>query len=71
MYGYRASTGNVLDTPSALLPGVAASVTSNYWTSNNSGANGVKFFRSLTTVLSVIGLDTGYSTPQNLGWVKG
>ncbi|WP_407510425.1 hypothetical protein [Elizabethkingia anophelis] len=71
MYGYRASTGNVLDTPSALLPGVAASVTSNYWTSNNSGANGVKFFRSLTTVLSVIGLDTGYSTPTEFGAGKG
>ncbi|WP_411898365.1 hypothetical protein [Elizabethkingia occulta] len=71
MYGYRASTGNVLDTPSALLPGAAASVTSNYWTSNNSGANGVKFFRSLTTVLSVIGLDTGYSTPTEFGAGKG
>ena len=71
MYGYRASTGNVLDTPSALLPGAAASVTSNYWTSNNSGANGVKFFRSLTTVLSVIGLDTGYSTPTEFGVGKG
>ncbi|WP_454060048.1 hypothetical protein [Elizabethkingia ursingii] len=70
MYGYRASTGTIMDTPSSLVPLVAASVTSNYW-SSNTGGNGVKFYRSLTTVLATIGLDSGYSTPNELVAGKG
>ena len=62
MYGYRASSGTIMDSPSSLLPLVTASVTSNYWSSGSTG-NGVKFYRSLTTLLAAVALDTGYSTP--------
>ncbi|WP_407484480.1 fibrobacter succinogenes major paralogous domain-containing protein [Elizabethkingia miricola] len=62
MYGYRAASGTIMDSPSSLLPLVTASVTSNYWSSGSTG-NGVKFFRSLTTLLAAVALDTGYSTP--------
>lgn len=70
MYGYRASTGTIMDSPSSLLPGVTASVTSNYWSSGATG-NGVKFFRSLTTLLAAVALDTGYSTPVEGGPGRG
>ncbi len=70
MYGYRASSGTIMDSPSSLLPGVTASVTSNYWSSGSTG-NGVKFFRSLTTLLAAVALDTGYSTPVEGGPGKG
>ncbi|PUB28496.1 putative repeat protein [Elizabethkingia sp. YR214] len=70
MYGYRSSSGSIMDTPSSLLPGVTASVTSNYW-SSSTGGNGVKFYRSLTTLLATVALDTGYSTPNEFVAGKG
>ncbi|MCL1669392.1 fibrobacter succinogenes major paralogous domain-containing protein [Elizabethkingia ursingii] len=70
MYGYRASSGTIMDSPSSLLPLVTASVTSNYWSSGTTG-NGVKFYRSLTTLLAAVALDTGYSTPVEGGPGKG
>ena len=63
MYGYRNVAGtNILDTPSALVPLVSASVTSNYWSSSGTASNAIRHFRSLTTILTIVSLDTGYST---------
>ncbi|MDR2229205.1 MAG: hypothetical protein LBE39_07010 [Flavobacteriaceae bacterium] len=67
MYGYRTVNGaNILDTPSVLLPLVSASVGSNYWSSDS----GIAQVRNLTTVLTIISLDTKFSTvarPTNTG----
>lgn len=61
MYGYRSSSGTIMDSPSSLVPGVLTSVTSNYWSSGSTG-NGVKFYRTISTILAAVALDSGYST---------